>query len=153
MQKYQNLKKSRKQSDIQAAIFQDSLGDLFAIRATEDLGQMTMEGDQAFYQVQRKDGTSCSMSSHDLATVGRESRKRLWEEQDKARRAKAEAKAASSSVVEAQLSSRSSSSFESQDDKDFAPTPGCLTVIAASPKRMKNIFASPAVASALDGVN
>ncbi|KAG0727258.1 hypothetical protein GWK47_035033 [Chionoecetes opilio] len=149
MWEYQNLKKSRKRGDTQARIFQDSLGDLFDIGASEALAQMTFEEDRVFYQMQCEDVTSCSMSGPDLVTAGRESWKRLRQEQDKSRRAKAKAEAASSSVAAAQ----STSSLESQDDEDFVPTPGCSTASAPHPKRRKNIFASPAVASALDRVN
>ncbi|KAG0728840.1 hypothetical protein GWK47_031644 [Chionoecetes opilio] len=43
MRAYQNLKKSRKRGDTQARIFQDSLGDLFDIGASDVMAQMTFE--------------------------------------------------------------------------------------------------------------
>ncbi|KAG0724093.1 hypothetical protein GWK47_041360 [Chionoecetes opilio] len=68
MREYQNLKKSRKRGDTQTSIFQDSLGDLFDIGASDALAQMTFEEDRVFYQMQREDVTSCSMSGPDLLT-------------------------------------------------------------------------------------
>nr|XP_053636720.1 uncharacterized protein LOC128691831 [Cherax quadricarinatus] len=153
MREYQNLKKSRKRGDTQARIFQDSLGDLFDIGASDALAQMTVEEDRVFYQMQREDVTSCIMSGPDPMTTGRESRKRLWEGQEKARRAKAEAEAASFLVAAPRLSSTSSSSLESKGNEDFASTISCSTALTVPPKRLKNVFASPAVASAVNQLN
>ncbi|MPC19410.1 hypothetical protein E2C01_012324 [Portunus trituberculatus] len=58
------------------------------------------------------------MSGPHLVTTGKKSQNQPWEEQEKARRMKAEIKAASSLVAADQLSSMSSSNLESQDNKD-----------------------------------
>ncbi|KAG0722337.1 hypothetical protein GWK47_044659 [Chionoecetes opilio] len=151
MRKYQNIKK---RGDTQARIFQDSPGDLFDIGASDALAQMTFEEDRVFFQMQRQDVTSCSMSGPDLVTAGRESLEAgFWQEQDKARRVKGKAEAASSSVAAAQLTSTSSSNLKSQGDEDFVPTPGFLRVFCASSQATEENLRLPCCRVSLDRVN
>lgn len=153
MDQYQTLKKNRKRvgsSQTQAKIFHDSFNELFDVGASDAMAQITNEEDRAFYAMQREDVMACSMSGLDLVTAGREHRKRLRDEQENVRRTKARAEATSFSESAAQLSSMSSSDPETETDEDFSPIPSCSNTSPPPPTPHRNIFASPAIVSALD---